>query len=76
MLDKLSDFLVEFYHVWLSVNEILNLLPIFKQSVRIGLLRPSSERVNKLAEHLRRSDCLSLWLFNPQDILVEVESHF
>ena len=76
MLNQLSDFLVEFYHVWLPVNEVLDGLPIFKHLVAVGLLRAASERINQLAKHLRSCEGLSQWFFDSQHILVEVESDF
>ena len=65
MLDQLSYFLVEFYHVWLSVDKILDALPVFKHSVAARLLRTTSESINQLAEHLGSCEGLSEWLFDP-----------
>ena len=38
MLDELSDFLVEFYHVWFLVDEVLDLLPLLEHDIVVHLL--------------------------------------
>ena len=49
VLDELSDLLVEFDHVRLLVDEILDLLPVLEHVVRVGFLGPSSEAAHQLA---------------------------
>ena len=44
MLDKLSDFLVEFDHVWSSVDKVLDLRPF--EELRFSFLGTSAERAN------------------------------
>ena len=43
VLNQLSDFLMEFYHIWLSVHEVLDCSPILEECVVVGLLGASSE---------------------------------
>jgi hypothetical protein len=38
MLNKLSDFLIELDHIWLLVNEILNLLPLLEKQIVVAFL--------------------------------------
>ena len=38
MLNKLSDFLIELDHIWLLVNEILNLLPLLEKQIVVTFL--------------------------------------
>ena len=52
VLNQLSDFLVEFDHVWFSVHKVLDRTPIMEQSIIVRLLRATTERVHHLAEHL------------------------
>ena len=73
VLDQLCDFLVEFDDVGLSVDEVLNGLPVLEQKVVVGLLRATSKTVYQLTEHLCGSKRLHLWLLDPEDIRVEIE---
>ena len=43
VLDQLGDFLVEFYYVRFSVNEVLDGLPVLELSLVLCLLRASPE---------------------------------
>jgi hypothetical protein len=47
MLNKLGYLLVELNHVRLSVNEVLDLLPVEEQT--LNLLGASTERTDELA---------------------------
>ena len=76
VLNKLSDFLVELYNVWLSMNKILDWLPLLKHTFIIGFQRTSSKWVHKFAKHLWCSECLSLRLFNSKNVLVKIQSYF
>ena len=46
VLDQLGDFLVKLDHIWLSVDEALDGLPVLEQEIVIGLLRATSETVH------------------------------
>lgn len=73
MLNQLSDLLIEFDYVWLSVDEVLNGLPVLEEEVVVGLLRTTSEAINQFTKHLRCRECLNLWLLDPEDVRVKIE---
>lgn len=73
MLNELSDFLVEFYHVWFLVDEVLDLLPLLKHDIVVHLLWSTSERINKLAKHSGCQKRLILWLLYPQNVGIQVK---
>jgi len=50
VLDKLCDFLVEFYHVRSTMDKVLDRLPVEER--RLCFLGSSSERANQFAENL------------------------
>lgn len=52
VLDQLGDLLVKLNHIRLSMNKLLNLLPIVKHGVVVGLLSSTSEAVDYLAKEL------------------------
>jgi hypothetical protein len=70
VLDKLSELLVEFYHVGSFVDEVLDLLPF--QEGDFGFLGTSAERADQFAKHLRSFESGSLRLFNSQNVRVHV----
>jgi len=43
VLNQLSDFLVELYHIWLSVHKVLDCSPILEERIVVGLLGATSE---------------------------------
>ena len=76
VLNQLSDFLMEFYHIWLSVHEVLDCSPILEECVVVGLLGASSEWVHHFAEHLCRCESRALWLLDPEYVPIDVQSDF
>jgi hypothetical protein len=52
VLDQLGDLLVKLNHIRLSMNKLLNLLPIVKHGIVVGLLSSTSEAVDYLAKEL------------------------
>lgn len=75
MLNKLYDFLIELYDVWLFMNEFLNRFPVKEQEVIIQFLWTTSEWIYQLANHLWGNKCLSLGLFNSQNVRIQIKSN-
>ena len=49
VLNQLSDLLVKFDHIWLLMDEVLDLLPVLEHVVSVGFLGASSEAAHQLA---------------------------